>query len=37
MFLDELDSLAGDRATEGGLHEASRRVLSVLLQRMDGM
>ena len=35
IFLDELDALAGSR--EGDLHEASRRMLSVLLRRMDGL
>ena len=35
LFLDELDALAGSRSRE--LHEASRRMLSVLLRRMDGL
>lgn len=34
IFLDELDALGGSR--EGDIHEASRRVLSVLLREMDG-
>lgn len=34
IFMDELDALAGSREKE--LHEASRRMLSVLLRRMDG-
>lgn len=34
LFLDELDSLGISR--EGNIHEASRRVLSVLLRKIDG-
>ena len=34
IFLDEIDSLATSR--ERGLHEATRRVLSVLLRKIDG-
>eukprot|EP01024_Parvocaulis_polyphysoides_P026406 TRINITY_DN24073_c0_g2_i2.p1 TRINITY_DN24073_c0_g2~~TRINITY_DN24073_c0_g2_i2.p1 ORF type:complete len:219 (-),score=39.31 TRINITY_DN24073_c0_g2_i2:369-941(-) len=34
IFFDEIDSLAGNRAE--GMHEASRRVLSVLLRFIDG-
>ena len=34
VFLDEIDSLAGSR--EGGLFEATRRLLSVLLRKIDG-
>ncbi|MEJ2761332.1 MAG: ATP-binding protein [Gammaproteobacteria bacterium] len=34
LFLDEIDSLAGSR--EGGMFEATRRVLSVLLRKIDG-
>ncbi len=34
LFLDEIDSLAGSR--EEGLVEATRRVLSVLLRKIDG-
>lgn len=34
LFLDEIDSLAGSR--EEGLIEATRRVLSVLLRKIDG-
>ena len=35
LFLDELDALATSRSRE--MHEASRRMLSVLLRRMDGV
>lgn len=35
LFLDELDALAGSRSRE--LHEASRRMLSVLLRRLDSV
>ena len=35
LFLDEIDALAGSRDRE--MHEASRRSLSVLLRRMDGL
>ena len=35
LFLDELDALAGSRERE--MHEASRRMLSVLLRRIDGI
>ena len=35
LFLDELDALAGSRSRE--INEASRRMLSVLLRRLDGM
>ncbi|KAG1674686.1 hypothetical protein FOA52_007210 [Chlamydomonas sp. UWO 241] len=35
VFFDELDSLGGNRA-RGDVHEASRRMLSVLLREMDG-
>ncbi len=34
LFLDEIDSLAGRR--EDGMFEATRRVLSVLLRKIDG-
>ena len=35
LFLDEIDALAGSRSRE--IHEASRRMLSVLLRRLDGL
>lgn len=35
LFVDELDALAGSR--ERDIDDASRRVLSVLLRRLDGM
>ena len=34
LFLDEIDSLAGSR--EKNMYEATRRVLSVLLRKIDG-
>ena len=34
LFLDEIDSLATSR--DGNMHEATRRVLSVLLRKIDG-
>lgn len=34
LFLDELDALGGSRDSD--MHEASRRVLSVLLREMEG-
>ncbi|MBX7056690.1 MAG: ATP-binding protein [Leptospirales bacterium] len=34
LFLDEIDSLAGSR--EEGMFEATRRILSVLLRKIDG-
>lgn len=34
IFLDEIDSLAGNR--EEGLFEATRKILSVLLRKIDG-
>ncbi|MDK2849777.1 MAG: hypothetical protein PWP03_332 [Candidatus Woesearchaeota archaeon] len=35
LFLDEIDSLATSR--DDGIHEATRRVLSVLLRKIDGI
>ena len=35
LLLDEIDALATSRSRE--MHEASRRMLSVLLRRMDGV
>ncbi|CAM9974514.1 unnamed protein product, partial [Ectocarpus fasciculatus] len=35
IFIDEVDALAGSRST-GGMHEATRRVLSVILQKVEG-
>lgn len=35
IFLDELDSLATSR-DQGDMHEASRRLLGVLLREVDG-
>ncbi|GAQ86354.1 AAA-type ATPase family protein [Klebsormidium nitens] len=34
VFLDEIDALATER--DSGMHEATRRVLSVLLRQLDG-
>lgn len=34
LFLDELDALGGSRDSD--MHEASRRLLSVLLREMEG-
>jgi SpoVK/Ycf46/Vps4 family AAA+-type ATPase len=34
VFIDEVDSLATSRET--GLHEATRRILSTLLRKIDG-
>ena len=36
LFVDELDALAGSREKGESMHEATRRMLSVLLRRMDG-
>jgi SpoVK/Ycf46/Vps4 family AAA+-type ATPase len=33
LFIDEIDSLATSR--EGGIHEATRRILSTLLRKID--
>jgi SpoVK/Ycf46/Vps4 family AAA+-type ATPase len=35
VFLDEIDAFAGSRA--GSMHEATRRVLSVLLRQLQGL
>ncbi|KAF0719418.1 Aste57867_1051 [Aphanomyces stellatus] len=35
LFIDEIDALASDRST-GNMHEATRRLLSVLLQKVEG-
>jgi SpoVK/Ycf46/Vps4 family AAA+-type ATPase len=35
LFIDEIDSLAGSR--DGNMFEATRRILSVLLRRLDGI
>ncbi len=35
LFIDEIDSLAGSRDKE--MHEATRRILSVLLRKMQGL
>lgn len=37
LFLDELDALAGSRSADRDMNEASRRMLSVLLRRLDGI
>ena len=36
IFFDEIDALATSRDSDGGMHEATRRSLSVLLRRLDG-
>jgi MoxR-like ATPase len=36
IFLDEIDALATSRDSVSGMHEATRRSLSVLLRRLDG-
>lgn len=36
IFIDEIDALATSRDAVGGMHEATRRSLSVLLRRLDG-
>ncbi|CAG0987120.1 ATP-dependent zinc metalloprotease FtsH 4 [Anaerolineae bacterium] len=36
VFLDEIDAFAGSRE-KGGMHEGTRRILSVLLRQMQGL
>ncbi|KAF4674846.1 hypothetical protein FOL47_008594 [Perkinsus chesapeaki] len=36
IFVDEVDTLASSRDDPNGMHEASKRVLSVLLRELDG-
>lgn len=36
VFLDEIDAFAGSR-DKGGMHEGTRRILSVLLRQMQGL
>ncbi|KAF4730140.1 hypothetical protein FOZ62_004700, partial [Perkinsus olseni] len=36
VFVDEVDTLASSRDDPSGMHEASKRVLSVLLRELDG-
>lgn len=36
IFIDEIDGLVTSRDSATGMHEASRRIMSVLLQRLDG-
>ncbi|KAF4707665.1 hypothetical protein FOZ62_010037 [Perkinsus olseni] len=36
VFVDEVDALASSRDDPSGMHEASKRVLSVLLRELDG-
>lgn len=36
IFIDEVDSLAANRDSPNGIHEASRRLLSVLLRKLEG-
>jgi len=33
IFIDEIDALAGNRSSD--MHEASRRILSTLLRKID--
>jgi len=35
IFIDEIDSLVGSRDNQS-MHEATRRILSVILQRVEG-
>lgn len=36
LFVDEIDALATSRDSETGMHEVTRRILSVLLTRLEG-
>lgn len=36
IFVDEIDSLAPSRDSETGIHESSKRILGILLQRIEG-
>ncbi len=36
LFVDEIDSLAQSRESEAGIHEVSKRILAILLQRIEG-
>lgn len=36
IFIDEVDAVAGARDTGAEMHEATRRILSVVLQRIEG-
>jgi ATP-dependent 26S proteasome regulatory subunit len=36
IFIDEIDSLAQSRENEAGIHEVSKRILSVLLTKLEG-
>lgn len=36
VFLDEIDAFAGSRET-GGMHEGTRRILSVMLRQLQGL
>lgn len=36
IFVDEIDALTQSRDSENGIHEVSKRILSILLQRLEG-
>lgn len=36
IFIDEIDAFASSRDNEQGIHEVTKRILSVLLQRLEG-